>query len=355
MIMLNFKQPKLRDIIKAPAAIAKTRKALIQLYRQKRQLLTDDPHWAHNDAALAEFGASYTRLFMDKLWESFNEAETIGDSELLAHLWLQVTQQEHGTAIHVNYADDQGANHLLFTIDQAMQTNAHLTAHHLPQLADLNAEKPHYLLTDQMFPALLKMINLLYEADLRFLSPQETILQPVNGLHFNIQFPETKTMTSTLKVSNNVATPVKINLEINHYAVRHYQVTDESDNDVTDLGKTNLSNQGTFSWQAKHLPELTNQTLTLTVEAVAIDALPCLDDLFVLASSHNILMRAGKDSGHYQLELTNKQALGLDVDSVAETLTLQYPDENTQIYELCKTYPFLGQWLEKTLATASKK
>lgn len=355
MIMLNFKQPQLRDIIKAPAAIAKSRKALIDLYRQKRQLLTDDAHWAHNTAALAEFGASYTRLFMDKLWECFNEAEIIGDSELLAHLWLQVNQQDHGTAINVNYADDQGANHLLFTIDQPMQTQAHLTAHQLPQLADLNAEEPHYLLTDKMFPALLKMINLLYEADLKFLSPQETILQPVNGLHFNIQFPETKTMTSTLKVSNNVATPVKINLEINHYAVRHYQVTDESDNDVTDLGKTNLSKQGTFSWQAKHLPELTNQTLTLTVEAVAIDALPCLDDLFVLASSHNILMRTGQDNGHYQLELPNKQALGLDVDSVAETLTLQYPDENTQIYELCKTYPFLGQWLEKTLAATTEK
>lgn len=350
--MLNFKQPQLRDVIEAPADIAQVRTNLARLYQQKRQLLTDKAHWAHNDAALFEAGASYTRLFMDKMWEAFNEDKLIGDSALIEHLWLQVVQQEHGTAVNVNYADEAGENHVLFAIDQALHVQAHLTAHELPVLADITDEAPDYLVNEKMFPALLQIIKLLYAADLRFRSPKETILQPVNDLHFGVKFPDAKTFTATLKVSNNVAVPVKINVEIGHYDVRSFQVVDETGNDVTTIGKPHVSASGTFSWEAQHLPELTNQTLTLTVEAVAIDTLPCLDNLFVIASGNNILMRTGEQVGSFQLELPNKQELGITVNSQDETLTLHYPDADTQIYELAKTYSFFGEWLEATLKTA---
>ncbi|MFD0898219.1 hypothetical protein [Loigolactobacillus binensis] len=351
--MLNFKQPQLRDVIEAPADIAAARTSLAHLYQQKRQLFTDKAHWAHNSAAVYEFGASYTRLFMDKLWEAFNDDPVIGDSPLLDHLWLQVVQQDHGTAVNINYADEAGTNHLLLSIDQALNMQAHLTAHELPVLADFTATKPQYLLTEKMFPALLQLIKLLYAAKLHFLSPKETVLQPVAGLHFGVKFPDAKTFTATLKVSNNVAVPVKINVEIGHYDVRSFKVSDETDNDVTTVGKPQVSAGGTFSWEAQHLPELTNQTLTLTVEAVAIDTLPCLDNLFVTASGNNILMRTGAQVGSYQLELPNQKELGLTVNSQDETLTLHYPDTDTQIYELSKTYPFFGEWLEETLKTAT--
>lgn len=350
--MLNFKQPQLRDVIEAPADIEQVRTDLARLYQQKRQLYTDKAHWVHNDDALFEFGASYTRLFMDKLWEAFNDDELIGDSALLDHLWLQVVQQEHGTVVNVNYADESGDNYLLFSIDQALHMQAHLTAHELPVLADINNEAQGYMINEKMFPALLQMIKLLYVADLHFLSPKETVLQPVNNLHFGVKFPDAKIFTATLKVSNNVATPVKINVEIGHYDVRSFNVVDETGNDVTTIGKPHVSAGGTFSWEAQHLPELTNQTLTLTVEAVAIDTLPCLDNLFVIASGNNILMRTGAQVGSFQLELPNEQELGITVDSQDETLTLHYPDADTQIYELSKTYPFFGKWLEETLKTA---
>ncbi len=350
--MLNFKQPQLRDVIEAPADIAKIRTSLARQYQQKRQVFTDKAHWAHNDAALFEFGASYTRLFMDKLWEALSDDKVIGKSDLLDHLWLEVVQQEQGTTINVNYADESGANHLLFAIDQALHMQAHLTAHELPVLADINGDKTESLITEKMFPAMLQLIKLLYAADLRFLSPKETVLQPVNDLHFGVKFPDAKTFTATLKVSNNVAIPVKINVEIGNYDVRSFQVVDETGNDVTTAGQPHVTAGGTFSWEAQHLPELTNQTLTLTVEAVAIDTLPCLDNLFVTASSNNILMRTGAQIGSFQLELPNQQELGITVNSQDETLTLHYQDPDTQIYELSKIYPFFGEWLEETLKTA---
>ncbi|KRK33208.1 hypothetical protein [Loigolactobacillus bifermentans] len=344
--MLNFKQPELRDVIAAPANIGKLRQTLRQLYQRQRQYSLDQQQWLENEAAFNELEASYTRILADKIWEAFEAETTIEKTDLFQHIWISVTAVNE---ISINYASTDGqTNRVLLTINDALTKTAYLQAKHLPTL---NQDLTDYFLGAEALTPLITMIKLLYKAGLTFQTPQETILQPVDDLSFLVTFPEPKTFTKEILVSDNVHEPARFDLELAPYALQHFEVTDDEDNDITDLGHVTVTPAGELTWRAsaKDLPDLLNHQLTLTATAVNIDALPCLEDLFVTASNEGILMRTGDKLGQYQLVLTEDQQLGLQVNANDLTLTLSYPDSETHIYELDRTYPFLIKWLEQTI------
>ncbi|ANK60363.1 hypothetical protein [Loigolactobacillus backii] len=347
--MLNFNQPQLRDLIAAPADIGQIRQTTMTLYQKQRQYVIDKQQWMQNDQALLELTASYTRVFADKIWEAFNNDKLISQAELLEHIWMNVASDTNQRlAINLNYASDDGQNNtILFSINEALTAKAYLTAQHLPTLQQIkeNASEA-YFMDEEQFPALMQMIKLLYAAKIQFQTPRETVLQPVNNLNFKVIFPADKSFSTRTIVTDNVHEPAKLSINIGNFDVRHFKVNDDEKNDVTDLGRSKISDSGLFTWEAETIPDLLNHELTLTISAVEVDALPCLEDLFVTSSSNNILMKTGSTIGTYKLELPNQKELELTINSQNETLSLHYPDPETQIYELNHLYPFFSKWLD---------
>ena len=76
---------------------------------------------------------------------------------------------------------------------------------------------------------------------------------------------------------------------------------------------------------------------------------PALDELFVIASSNAILMRQGSHQGVYELPLPNQKLFTVMVNPDNNMIYLKYPDPETQVIELNRQYPFIGEWLKAVL------
>ncbi|KRN27994.1 hypothetical protein IV38_GL001835 [Lactobacillus selangorensis] len=344
--MLNFKEKDLRAAVETPQSIGDTRQALTDLYHQRLNYLSGKAQWTTNDQALFELNCSYSRLLLDRIWEAYTDNDTIKDSELLDHTWLQVRgSTSNWVSLDVNYATEDH-NTTLFSIQQPLTERAVLAAHNLPTLTKKGDE---FMLPESDYEPLIQMIKLLYKADYRFTSARETILQPVNNLTFPVVFNQPKNFTATEQVGTNVNKLIHLDTQIGRYDVRSFKVVDEDGNNVTKEGKPQISASGLFTWKAENIAPLLDHELTLTVVGVETESLPSLDKLFISAANNSILMKTGDTMSSYRLELPNKKTLGVSVDARSESLVLHYPDDETQVYELIKQYPFLGEWLNDVI------
>ncbi|WP_225046770.1 hypothetical protein [Lacticaseibacillus kribbianus] len=342
--MLNLEDQSLQKLITAPMSAKEARQAVTKAYKARINAMRNDALWQANLPAMAATIRSYTTLLADKLLAALRGDKHL-DKDFAARLWYEVSVGDADRSTITLYLAGTSSNQELLTIDGPFTKEAKLVAKNLPTLLQVTAEDPTLDYTDAEVTALIALIKCLYTADLAFTSIDETVLQPVDGLHFKTRYTTVRTLNVTKTVADGSAT---LTVPLTNAAVATYQVLDDHKRDWADAGTDSQDAQG-FSWTTSTLPEeLEGQNLKLVAQVRTGENSPALDELFVIASANAILMRQGQP-GDYSLDLPNHAQLAIKVDPDSDALTLRYPEPTRQLIELNHTYPFIGEWLKAIL------
>ncbi|WP_155286932.1 hypothetical protein [Lacticaseibacillus zhaodongensis] len=344
--MLNYNDKEILSIVTSPLDPAEARRRITIKAETDAKARADNPLWAANDFATVNELLAYTELLGDKLYQALNTVKGLADTDFMDRLWIQsvAPNASHTTLVFFLAAAD--SNQELFTLVDPLSTDGHLVSSNLPTLEQITAKDGKLEFTDKEIDALIVLVKQMYAAGYGFHDINETVLQPVDGLTFQTKFDTSKPITTSQKVTAPGSLVLRLNIS---GTVAAYHVLDENNHDWMDLGSDRMEGDE-FVWESTSIPEeLVDQTLTLAVSVRSVDNVPAMDELFVIASSNAILMRETAKPGEYSLSLPNHRDLTVRVDATANTVTLAYGNPETQIIELNKQYPFLGQWLKAVL------
>ena len=264
-------------------------------------------------------------------------------------MWFKdTTSDPHHSEITLIQATEED-NQPLLTIVDPLSPSATLKAANLPTLLQITASDSNALPYDaDEIKALSALTKALNQGGYQFATIDETVLQPINGLHFKTRFDNLKPLVAKKTVVKAGEFSIQTNLDRDS-KVLDYQVLDEDGHDWKDLGSEEVKGDR-FEWASTTIPEeLVNHHLKLVVRVSAGTNSPALDELFVIASSNAILMRQGSHQGVYELPLPNQKLFTVMVNPDNNMIYLKYPDPETQVIELNRQYPFIGEWLKAVL------
>lgn len=345
--MLNYQNKDLQTIATSALSAKDARIKITEHYAHAFHKQENSALWAQNEAALANLTTSYTTLLADKLYQALVALPGL-NHKFAERLWLAPQIRTSGHSQITLYLASADANLELLVIDSPLLDSATLVARNLPTLLQVTAKEEADLpFDDNELSALSLLIKALYDADFAFKTVDETVLQPVDGLTFKTKYDTTRTIEAAKLVAK--AGDLTLGVDLDGAAPIAFHVLDDAGHDWMDLG-TEAQDADAFSWASTTIPEeLVGHQLTLQVVVHAGENAPALDELFVIASNHAILMRQGKQPGSYDLALPNHQALSVVTNEAADTITLHYPETDVQIMELNHQYPFIGEWLKVVL------
>ncbi|ARY90788.1 MULTISPECIES: hypothetical protein [Lacticaseibacillus] len=346
--MLNLNDTHLAALIAKPLSVSQLRQQISTAYQTETDRLADSPLWGANDDALTALLASYTGLMRDKLYQTLQNMASI-PANFLQTLWFKdtTTDSQHSEITLIQATEND--NNTLLTIVNPLSADATLKAVNLPTLLQITASDSHALpYDDDEVKALSALTKALNQGGYQFSSIDETVLQPVNGLHFKTRFDNLKPLVAKKTVVKAGAFSINVTLDLES-KVLDYQILDEDGHDWKDLGSEDVKSDR-FEWASTTIPEeLVNHHLKLVVRVAAGNNSPALDELFVIASNNAILMRQGKQKGVYELPLPNQKLFTVLIDPDNNMVYLKYPDPETQVIELNRQYPFIGEWLKAVL------
>lgn len=345
--MLNYQDHAIQNIATTALTAKDARIKITEAYADAFAKLTNSAIFASNEAATAALTTSYTALLVDKLHEALSTLPGL-HPQFAERLWLAPELRSSGHSQITAYLATDSENLPLFVIDSPLLDSASLVAKNLPTLLQVTAKDETPLAYDEnQLTALSILTKGLYHADYAFKTVDETVLQPVDGLTFKTKYDNTTKLTAAKHV--DTAGDISLSLDLAGAAPVGFHVFDDAGHDWMDLG-TDSNDGTTFTWASTTIPEeLVGHALTLSVTVRAGEIAPALDELFVIASNHAILMRQGKQAGSYELALPNHEALAVTSNADDDTLSLHYPDADVQVLELNHQYPFLGEWLKAVL------
>ncbi|MCI1985849.1 MAG: hypothetical protein LKJ69_07640 [Lactobacillus sp.] len=345
--MLNYRDQALQKIATSALSAQDARIKITEHYAHAFNKQQNSALWAQNEAALANLTTSYTTLLADKLYQALSTLPGL-DKGFAERLWLAPQIRTSGHSQITVYLASAEDNLELLVIDSPLLDSAALVARNLPTLLQVTAKEDVTLpFDDNELAALSVLIKGLYDADFAFKTVDETVLQPVDGLTFQTKYDNTRAVTTTKLVE--AAGELTLGLDLAGATPLTFHVLDDAGHDWMDLG-TEAQDADAFSWASTTIPEeLVGHKLTLQVLIHAGENAPALDELFVIASNHAILMRQGKRAGSYDLALPNHQSLSVITNTDSDTITLRYPETDVQIMELNHQYPFIGEWLKTIL------
>ena len=346
--MLNLNDTHLAALIAKPLNVSQLRQQISTAYQTEADRLADSPLWGSNDDALTALLASYTGLMRDKLYQTLQNIAAI-PTNFLQTLWFKdTTSDPHHSEITLIHATEED-NQPLITIVDPLSPSATLKAFNLPTLLQITASDSNALPYDaDEIKALSALTKALNQGGYQFATIDETVLQPINGLHFKTRFDNLKPLVAKKTVVKAGEFSIQTNLDRDS-KVLDYQVLDEDGHDWKDLGSEEVKGDR-FEWASTTIPEeLVNHHLKLVVRVSAGTNSPALDELFVIASSNAILMRQGSHQGVYELPLPNQKLFTVMVNPDNNMIYLKYPDPETQVIELNRQYPFIGEWLKAVL------
>lgn len=345
--MLNYADKHIQAIATTHLSAKDARIKITESYADAFAKLTNSPIFGTNEEALAQLTLSYTSLLADKLLEALTALPDLHPA-FAERLWLAPEIRTSGHSQITIYLATDSDNLPLLVIDSPLLDNATMLARNLPTLLQVTAKDDQTSpFDDNQLTALSTLVRGLYAADYGFKTVDETVLQPVDGLTFKTKYNNLTTLSSSTHVDN--AGDITLSLDLNGAAVDSFHVQDDAGHDWMDLGTDNIDGD-TFSWSSTTIPdELVGHALSLQVIVHAGEIAPALDELFVIASNHAILMRQGKAQGSYELALPNHEALSVVSNADSDTITLHYPQPTVQVLELNAKYPFLGEWLKAIL------
>ena len=345
--MLNYADQQLQHIATTHLSAKEAREQLTKSYAEAFTKYQNAPIWAQNEPALSGLTLSYTALLADKLHEALIALPKLHPA-FAERLWLAPEIRTSGHSQITVYLATDSDNLPLLVIDSPLLAKATLLARNLPTLLQVTAKDDGQVQFDEtQLTALAILIKGLYAADYAFKTVDETVLQPVDGLTFKTKYDNTTTLTASAHVDQ--AGELSISCDTTGTQPVAFHVRDDAGHDWMDLG-TDTQDGTTFTWSSTTIPEeLVGHALTLEVTARAGEIAPALDELFVIASNHAILMRQGKQAGSYELALPNHKTLTVVSNADGDTITLRYPETEVQVLELHHQYPFLGEWLKTVL------
>lgn len=344
--MLNYRDQTLQTIIASDLTAQEARKKLSAAYYQAAKQRQSDATWQGNQPALMALTQSYTTLLADKLFQAITEVKAL-HPDFIKRLWLNAQTPEPDHSVITFYLASETENIALLTLQNPLTHEGHLKAENLPTLAQMThsgEEALQYSAED--VNALSVLVKILYTADYRFNTIDETVLQPIDGLAFETKYDD----TSIIAVDQPVAQPGEftISTPLHGASVISYQVLDEENHNWLDLGSDSHEDDH-FTWSSTTIPEeLVGHALTLHLTVRAGENVPALDELFVIASNNAILMRP-VGANQYALDLPNHNVLTVEAPADDARLHLAYPEATAQIIELNADYPFFGEWLKTVL------
>lgn len=345
--MLNYSDHRLQGIATTHLSAKDARVKITESYAEAFTKRQNSAIWAQNEQALGSLTQSYTALLADKLQEALVALPDLHPA-FAERLWFSPEIRTSGHSQITVYLATDADNLPLLIIDSPLLDKATLLARNLPTLLQVTAKDDSQVQFDEtQLAALSTLIKGLYAADYGFKTVDETVLQPVEGLTFKTKYDNTTTLTTNAHV--DAAGDLSISRDLAGAAPVEFHVRDDAGHDWLDLG-TDSQDGDIFTWASTTIPEeLIGHVLTLEVTVHAGEIAPALDELFVIASNHAILMRQGKVAGSYELALPNHKTLTVVSNSDGNTITLHYPEADVQILELNHQYPFLGEWLKAVL------
>jgi len=344
--MLNLRDSKLKSILTSLLTASEAREQVTTHWQNAQKSFKSSP-LVNSQAAETSLLASYTDLLGDKLYQALTEVSGVS-SDFLDRIWIESaanTPEQSGLKFNL---ETKTGTLGLFSVMNPLSDDGHLVSENLPTLLQITAKDAELVFTQAELDQLSTIIKVLYTADYRFLSIDDTVLQPIDQLSFKTKYDNTQPLTTTVHVDEPGNVQLSMDIDPNAVVVG-YQILDDAGHDWMDLGTEDLT-KTTFSWASTTIPdELVDHNLTLQLNLRSSNNSPALDELFVTASNNAILMRQLPGNGHYELVLPNKQPLTVQVDPKSDTLKLGYPENTIQIIELNKQYPFIGDWLKQVL------
>ncbi|WDF83022.1 hypothetical protein PQ472_01900 [Lacticaseibacillus pabuli] len=344
--MLNFNDQEILSIINDALEPADARHRVTIKAEKDEHALSSDPLWASNDFVRVNNLLAYTELFADKLKQSFDTVDGLKGTDFNSRLWMQsvAPSAEHTTIVFFLATEDE--NRELFTVVDPLSTDGYIVASNLPTLPQITGDEDDLGYNEDELRGLSVLIREMYAAGYNFRTVDETVLQPVDGLTFTTKFDTSNAVSE----SEMVMEPGNLSISVElRGTVSSYHVLDEDGHDWMDLGTASMDGD-TFTWASTSIPgELVGQNLTLQANVRSAANVPAMDELFVIASSNAILMKQLPGDGNYALTLPKHRDLSVSVDVDKNTVSLSYPDSETQIIELNTEYPFFGQWLQAVL------
>lgn len=344
--MLNFNDKEILSIINDDLEPADARHRVTVRADKDEHAMSSNPLWANNDFVRMNNLLAYTELLTDKFKQAFSEVDGLKGTDFTNRLWMQAVapNAEHTTIVFFLATEDE--NRELFSIIDPLTTDGYIAASNLPTLPQITGDEDDLGYTDDELSGLSVLIREMYAAGYNFRTVDETVLQPVDGLTFTTKFDTSNTVSGSQMVME--PGDLSISVEVRG-TVSSYHVLDEDGHDWMDLGTASMDGD-TFTWASTSIPgELVGQNLTLQANIRSAANVPAMDELFVIASANAILMKQLAGDGNYALSLPNHRDLSVSVDIDKNTVSLSYPDSETQIIELNTEYPFFGKWLEAVL------
>lgn len=345
--MLNYSDHRLQGIATTHLSAKDARIKITESYAEAFTKRQNSAIWAQNEQALGSLTLSYTSLLADKLQEALVALPDLHPA-FAERLWFAPEIRTSGHSQITIYLATDSDNLPLLVIDSPLLDKATLLARNLPTLLQVTAKDDSQVqFDDAQLTALSVLIKGLYAADYGFKTVDETVLQPVEGLTFKTKYDNTTTLVTSKHVDK--AGDLSISRDLAGAQLVSFHVKDDAGHDWLDLG-TDSQDGDLFTWASTTIPEeLVGHALTLEVTVRAGEIAPALDELFVIASNHAILMRQGKSAGSYDLALPNHKSLTVVSNADGDTITLHYPEPDVQVLELNHQYPFLGEWLKAVL------